>query len=260
LIIKLYAHCVYVQLNEVRVFHGIAIALLRSQPDRIIKGMETLDRFSETPILPRQWKETDMKRLCVALGVALAAVIFAASADAAPPGGGKGGSKSGGSKSGGHGHGHHGHGHHGHGHHGHGHHSHGHHRHGHHHHGHHHHGHHYRHHHYRHHHYSSWRHYCWFPTYGCYGYYCPSACSWYYYYAPQQCYYPISYITTYAPTTPGITINVNNNNNLNNNNVGASATDGAVPVGPAVAAPPLPTGATGLPAGFVPGTTAPPKM
>lgn len=181
-----------------------------------------------------------MKRLCVAVGavVLLASLSSPAFAQKGKGGGGKGG---------GHGHGHsHSHGHHrpGHGH--------GHHRH---HHGHWGHGH--RHgHHFRHHHYCGWRHYCWFPSYGCYGYYCPSACSWYYYYEPQQCYYPVSYITTYAPTTPGISINVNNNNN-NNQNVAVPPGGATVPVG-AVAPPPLPTGASALPNGFVPGMAAAP--
>jgi hypothetical protein len=83
-------------------------------------------------------------------------------------------------------------------------------------------------------HYRGWTRYCWFPTYRCYGYFCPTALCWYYWYAPQQCYLPISYVTTYPPTpTTGVTVNV-------------TGTSGGVPTTA------LPPGATPLPSGTVP--------
>src|SRR5437868_3695645 len=54
--------------------------------------------------------------------------------------------------------------------------------------------------------YCGWCNYCWYPTYGCYGYYCPQQCSWFYWYQPWHCYLPTTYLTQYAPTTPGLTI------------------------------------------------------
>src|SRR5262245_31676644 len=39
-----------------------------------------------------------------------------------------------------------------------------------------------------------WSHRYWFGKYGCYTYYCPSTCCWYYWYQPGDCYYPVSYI------------------------------------------------------------------
>jgi hypothetical protein len=83
--------------------------------------------------------------------------------------------------------------------------------------------------------YSSWRHYCWYPDYGCYCYYCPTASCWYYWYEPQGCYLPVSYINSYAPAP---TVSVINNNNVNANSVGG--------------VPPLPQGAVSVPPGGVP--------
>src|SRR5262249_27237837 len=40
----------------------------------------------------------------------------------------------------------------------------------------------------------------WSSRYGCYCYWCPYVNSWYYWCAPQSCYYPISYITVVPPT------------------------------------------------------------
>jgi hypothetical protein len=86
--------------------------------------------------------------------------------------------------------------------------------------------------------YCSWSRYCWFPSYGCYGYYCPTQCCWFYNAAPLQCYVPVSYISTFAPVQDA---NLNTNTNVNTNvNIN----------GGSVAA--LPPGATELPAGTVP--------
>src|SRR5262249_38228782 len=49
-----------------------------------------------------------------------------------------------------------------------------------------------------------WNSRCWSGRYGCYCYWCPYVSSWYYWCAPQSCYYPISYITTAPPV-----VNVN---------------------------------------------------
>ena len=51
--------------------------------------------------------------------------------------------------------------------------------------------------------YCGWNSYCWFGQCRCYGCYCPSAQCWYYWYAPMQCYLPISYMTIYPPTPFG---------------------------------------------------------
>jgi hypothetical protein len=92
---------------------------------------------------------------------------------------------------------------------------------------HHHHGHHHS--HYRSRDYRSWSYYCWYPRFGCYCCYCPTACEWFYYYEPSQCYLPVSQISTYTPSN----INVNVNNNNNQNVVGG----GGVPALPVSAAP-----------------------
>jgi hypothetical protein len=49
-----------------------------------------------------------------------------------------------------------------------------------------------------------WNSRSWSSRYGCYCYWCPYVNSWYYWYAPQSSYYPISYITTAPPV-----VNVN---------------------------------------------------
>jgi hypothetical protein len=45
-----------------------------------------------------------------------------------------------------------------------------------------------------------WSNYRWSSRYGCYTYYCPSAQVYYYWSEPTQCYYPMSYADTVAPT------------------------------------------------------------
>jgi len=47
---------------------------------------------------------------------------------------------------------------------------------------------------------SWWNRCCWFPSYGCCGYYCPSDGCWYYYCARMGCYMPVSYMGMYPPT------------------------------------------------------------
>lgn len=42
----------------------------------------------------------------------------------------------------------------------------------------------------------------WSGRYGCYCYWYPGTSSWYYWCAPQSCYYPISYITIAPPVVP----------------------------------------------------------
>jgi hypothetical protein len=81
--------------------------------------------------------------------------------------------------------------------------------------------------------YHGWASRCWFPGYGCYGYYCGVDQAWYYWYAPLNEYLPISEMSIYPPTPDGV------------------APVGMVPVAPGM--PALPPGAT-----FVPGpVTAP---
>ena len=112
--------------------------------------------------------------------------------------------------------------------------------HGHHHHAHHHHhGHHHQ--HYRNWDYRSWSSYCWYPRYGCYCYYCPTSCGWFYYYEQDRCYLPITQVAQYPPTN----VNVNVNNNNNQNVIGGGGVP-ALPVGAAPISggltPPLPGG------------------
>jgi hypothetical protein len=45
-----------------------------------------------------------------------------------------------------------------------------------------------------------WSNYRWSAQYGCYTYYCPSTSVYYYWSEPTQCYYPVSYAETVAPT------------------------------------------------------------
>lgn len=46
---------------------------------------------------------------------------------------------------------------------------------------------------------SHWSYQSYWPKYGCNTYWCPSTCSYYYWYEPAGCYYPISYITKATP-------------------------------------------------------------
>lgn len=98
--------------------------------------------------------------------------------------------------------------------------------------------------------YRGWSSSCYLPRYNCRCYYCPTACCWYYWYAPFNCYLPYDYIQQYPPiqvTNVNNNTNINVNTNINNSNVGG--------------APALPPGATPLPQGSAPtlsGTTTPP--
>jgi len=47
--------------------------------------------------------------------------------------------------------------------------------------------------------YRGWTRYCWFPSYGCYGYYCPDDGCWYYWYGPDDSYRPVSDMAGYPP-------------------------------------------------------------
>jgi len=51
--------------------------------------------------------------------------------------------------------------------------------------------------------YRGWSQYCWFPSYGCYGYYSSADLAWYYWYEPQHCYLPVTVINVYPPVNPG---------------------------------------------------------
>jgi hypothetical protein len=44
-----------------------------------------------------------------------------------------------------------------------------------------------------------WTYSCYWPDYGCDCYYCPYSVTWYYWYAPRACYYPVSYIRYASP-------------------------------------------------------------
>jgi hypothetical protein len=91
--------------------------------------------------------------------------------------------------------------------------------------------------------YNGWSRYCWFPSYGCYGYYCPTDYSWYFYSGTYACYLPVTYINTIAPTP--VNANANANANVNTNvNVNVNG---------------LPAGATQLPVGVVPPLPGAPK-
>ena len=45
-----------------------------------------------------------------------------------------------------------------------------------------------------------WNSYCYFGQHRCYGYFCPTAQAWFYWYAPMQRYLPISLMAIYPPT------------------------------------------------------------
>jgi hypothetical protein len=85
--------------------------------------------------------------------------------------------------------------------------------------------------------YRGWSRYCWFPRYRCYGYYSPTDSCWYYWYAPNNCFVPVQYITTFVPTPVPVTT--------------------TMPVSPvpgpyAPGMPQLPDGASPVPYGSVP--------
>jgi hypothetical protein len=51
--------------------------------------------------------------------------------------------------------------------------------------------------------YRGWRSYCWFPTYGCYGFYDSTCQGWFYWYEPSDQFLPIDTIDTLPPGTSG---------------------------------------------------------
>ena len=82
-----------------------------------------------------------------------------------------------------------------------------------------------------------WSHCYWWGKYGCYTYYCPSTYCWYYWYEPECCYYPCSYIPYATPvyqTAPvGVAQGVTQNVNVTNNSPGsATAAAGTMPPAP----------------------------
>jgi hypothetical protein len=50
--------------------------------------------------------------------------------------------------------------------------------------------------------YHNWSKSCWFPKYGCNGYWCTESNSWYYWCEPRCCYLPASYIEEYPSVEP----------------------------------------------------------
>jgi hypothetical protein len=68
-------------------------------------------------------------------------------------------------------------------------------------------------------HYYGWSRYCWFPAYRCYGFYCPTQCCWYYWCGQYECFVPVEYIGTFAPTPVNTNTNTNTNVNINTNAV-----------------------------------------
>lgn len=47
--------------------------------------------------------------------------------------------------------------------------------------------------------YNAWTNYCYFPSYRCYGFYCGVDLTWYYWYAPRNCFLPTYYMPTMPP-------------------------------------------------------------
>lgn len=45
----------------------------------------------------------------------------------------------------------------------------------------------------------NWARYCWLNRWGCHGYYCATACCWYYWYEPYYCFLPVTCIQTCVP-------------------------------------------------------------
>jgi hypothetical protein len=89
--------------------------------------------------------------------------------------------------------------------------------------------------------YKGWSHYCWFPKYSCYGYYCSTQSCWYCYCPQYSCYVPYSYVPTFTPQAVNLNANQNQNTNTNTNiNIGG----GGLPA--------LPTGGIAIPGGGVP--------
>jgi hypothetical protein len=88
-----------------------------------------------------------------------------------------------------------------------------------------------------------WTYRYWWGKYGCYTYYCPSTCCWYYWYGRDNCYYPCSYVSSATPVAEAAPVNVATGVkqivNVTNNSPGA-ATAGAGTAGAPM--PPAPPG------------------
>jgi hypothetical protein len=71
-----------------------------------------------------------------------------------------------------------------------------------------------------------WTYRYWWHKYGCYTYYCPGRCCWYYWYQPDNCYYPCSYVRTATPVAEAAPVNVETGVkqvvNVTNNSPGAA--------------------------------------
>jgi hypothetical protein len=87
-------------------------------------------------------------------------------------------------------------------------------------------------------HHNHWTYRCWYSRYGCECYYCPSACCWYYWSEPRNCYLPVSYIeqSRPVPVSAQAFAQANAVNNVTINT-------GGVPVASASVVPAPPSGA-----------------
>jgi hypothetical protein len=54
--------------------------------------------------------------------------------------------------------------------------------------------------------YHGWNRYCWFPEYGCYGFYDPNCGCWYYWYEPAGQFQLVEAMATNVPTTSGASL------------------------------------------------------
>lgn len=54
--------------------------------------------------------------------------------------------------------------------------------------------------------YRGWTRLCWFPSYGCYGFYDPSTNCWYYWYEQAGQFQPVELMATSMPTTSGASL------------------------------------------------------
>jgi hypothetical protein len=100
---------------------------------------------------------------------------------------------------------------------------------------------------YRGHEHRHWTYRYWWGRYGCYTYWCPSVSRWYYWYPREQCYYPVSYITTATPVARpapvGVETDVRQIVNVTNNSPGSTTAGvgaAGMPLPPAPLPPPPP--------------------
>jgi hypothetical protein len=57
-------------------------------------------------------------------------------------------------------------------------------------------------------HHKHWTHRYWWGRYGCFTYWCPCTLAWYYWYGPDNCYYPVSFIEEAVPQMESPPVNV----------------------------------------------------